>query len=130
MKPLLLLLFCFCLVASAQAAPQEVPKGSDLRAELFDLARPKIEKMAGRSVRFAGSLRQLNGWAFFQGAVVDENGANIRVGEGESPDTAILWKQKDGEWVLVKAVAGFTDVIYLDWPSVYGAPKALLFPEG
>jgi hypothetical protein len=30
---------------AALAAPQEIPKGSKLRAQLFDLARPTIDKL-------------------------------------------------------------------------------------
>ncbi len=62
---------------AALGAPQEIPKGSKLRAQLFDLARPTIEKQASQAVKFAGSLKQFDGWAFFSGRVVDTKGASI-----------------------------------------------------
>lgn len=106
-------------------AQDEVPPGSGLRKELFELARPKIERKAGQPVRFLGSLKQLNGWAFFTGTIVDADGAVIPVGPAESGDTAILWQKREGQWSVVEAVTGFTDVIYLEWADKHSAPPAL-----
>lgn len=126
MKPLLLLL-AVCLSATAQAAPKEVPKGSDLRAYLFDVARPGVEGEAGKRVKFAGSLKQLNGWAFFNGNIVDASGNKILVGDSESADTVVLWKQSGETWRVVAYIVGMTDVGYAGWAEKYGAPEAL-FP--
>jgi hypothetical protein len=65
---------------AALAAPQEIPKGSKLRAHLFDLARPTIEKQAGQSVKFAGSQRQLGDWAFLISQILNGKGAAILIG--------------------------------------------------
>ncbi len=126
---LTLFVLTLLFAVTANAAPREVPKGSDLRSELFALARPTVEEAAGRPVRFAGSLKQLDGWAFFNGSIVDSNGSRILLGEAESADTVILWKKSGGEWEIVQCAAGITDVCYGSWPKKYGAPTALLFPE-
>ena len=130
MRSLFLSTLLFCLTTGANAAPKEVPKGSELRAGLFDLARTNVEHEAGQAVKFAGSLKQLGDWAFFLGTVVDESGAGIPVGEGDSADTAILWKIVDSEWQMITHAVGITDVAYASWPDDYGVPEALIFPEG
>jgi hypothetical protein len=112
----------------ALAGPREVPKGSELRDHLFTLARATVEETAGCPVRFAGSLKELDGWAFFNGSIADKSGKAIRIGGAESSDTVILWKKSGGAWELVKSAAGITDVSYASWPDEYGAPNELLFP--
>jgi hypothetical protein len=126
----LLVLFSFCLATSAFAAPKEVPKGSDLRASLFDIARNTVENEAGQPVKFAGSMKRLGDWAFFNGQIVNAAGNQIRVGPDRSADTAILWKIVDSEWQMITCVVGMTDVSYASWPDTFGAPNALIFPEG
>ena len=106
-------------------AQEEVAPGSALRKELFELARPKIERLAKQAVRFQGSLKEMNGRAFFLGTIVDADGAVIPVGPAESGDTAILWEKNNDEWSVIEAATGFTDVIYLDWAEKYDAPAAL-----
>lgn len=107
------------------SAQEEVAKGSKLRKELFELARPDIEAVAGRAVLFNGSMKRLGNWAFFNGNIVTADGGPIRVGPGESGDTALLWSLKNGVWFLMEAEVGFTDVIYLDWSDKHGFPGAL-----
>ncbi len=113
-------------MAAAATAQDEVAKGSALRKELFELARPKIEKMSGQAVRFQGSMKQLDDWVFFIGSIVDADGATIQIGPAESGDTAILWTNRNGKWVVIEAQTGFTDVIYLEWPGKHGFPQALI----
>jgi len=108
------------------SAQEEVAKGSKLRKELFDLARPHIEGATGCTVLFNGSMKQLGGWAFFVGTIVNKNGGVIQIGPAESGDTAILWVKTDGEWSVLEAEVGFTDVIYLNWPETHGCPGALV----
>ena len=129
MKTLVLLLSLFC-AASALAAPKEIPKGSELRTALFDLARGNVEHEAGQAVKFAGSMKRLGDWAFFNGQIVNAAGKPILVGPDRSADTAILWKIVDSEWQMITHVVGMTDVAYASWPDDYGAPSALVFPEG
>ncbi len=125
MKYFLILAFCFA--ATALHAQTEVPVGSDLRASLFNLARSGVEEMAGRPVKFAGSLQQLNGFAFFKGRIVDKAGSTIAVGDDGSGETVILWKKAGGQWEVVTYDVGITDVSYARWPEQYGAPEELLF---
>jgi hypothetical protein len=102
---------CFCLASPLFAAgPVEVAKGSELRAELLDLARPTVVKDAGQPVKFYGSLRQQEGWAFFNGSIVDASGRRICVGDAESADTVILWKLSGGKGKVVQCAVGITDV--------------------
>jgi len=118
------------LTTSALAAAKEVPKGSDLRASLFDLARTTVEREVGCAVKFSGSMQRLGDWAFFNGQIVNAAGNPIRVGPAESADTAILWKIVDSEWQMITCAVGITDVAYASWPDDYGVPAALVFPEG
>lgn len=112
-------------IVPAALADGEVPAGSALRKELFALARPKIEREAGQAVRFQGTMQQRDTWVFFKGIIVDAQGAAIQVGPAESAETAILWEQRKGKWTVLEAVAGFTDVIWLDWTEKHRAPTAL-----
>ncbi len=131
MKALALLLaLTLGLSASALAAPKEIPKGSELRASLFDLSRTTVEREAGQPVKFSGSIQRLGDWAFFNGQIVNAAGKPIRLGQAESADTAILWKIVDSEWQLITCAVGISDVAYASWPDTFGAPAALLFPEG
>jgi hypothetical protein len=114
----------FACLNVACASPQEIPKGSKLRAELFDLARPTIEKQAGQPVKFAGSLRQFEGWAFFAGRVVDEKGGTIEF-DGVS-DTLVIWKETHGSWQLLEASAGVSDMSFHEKWLQEGAPRQLL----
>lgn len=128
MKTLVLLLAAV-LASTALAGPKEVPRGSELRDQLFDLARPEVEDVAGQPVKFAGSMKQLSGWAFFQGRIVDAGGAAILVGESQSADTALLWRDSRNGWEVVRYAVGITDVAWASWPDEVGAPTELLFPE-
>ena len=123
-------IFMLCFAATAFAAPKEIAKGSDLRAALFDIARSQVENEAGQPVKFAGSLKRLGDWAFFNGTIVNASGNQIRIGVGRSADTAILWKIVDSEWQMITCAVGITDVAYASWPDTFGAPTELIFPEG
>ena len=117
-----------CILISSlsiiHASSQEIPKGSKLRAQLFDLARPTIEKQAGKAVKFAGSQRRLGEWAFFIGQIVNAKGGPIYV--YDSPETLLLWKQVNGTWTFLTGEAGANEPFHLwEWPAKYGAPKEL-----
>ncbi len=117
-----------CILISSlsiiHASSQEIPKGSKLRAQLFDLARPTIEKQAGQAVKFAGSQRRLGEWAFFIGQIVNAKGGPIYV--YDSPETLLLWEQVNGTWSFLTGEAGANEPFHLwEWPAKYGAPKVL-----
>jgi hypothetical protein len=126
----LLVLSSLCIATLAFAAPKEVPKGSELRATLFELARSTVEREAGQTVKFTGSMKRLGDWAFFNGQIVNAAGNQIQVGPNRSADTAILWKIVDSEWQMITSIVGMTDVAYASWPDTFGAPTDLVFPEG
>ena len=83
----LLVLSSLCIATLAFAAPKEVPKGSELRATLFELARSTVEREAGQTVKFTGSMKRLGDWAFFNGQIVNAAGNKIQVGPNRSADT-------------------------------------------
>lgn len=128
--PARIFLLAAVLLATALAAfagePREIPKGSALRAELFDLARPSVEKQAGQTVKFHGSLKELGDWAFFSGEIVDGRGRPILLHEVGSAETCILWKKSKGGWKVLRAFAGITDVAWQPWPEEFGTPPELL----
>ena len=114
---------------SSSAVPrrvQEVPRGSALRSQLFDLARPEAEKTAGQPVKFAGSMRRLGDWVYFSGELVDARGRPVAV-RNLAPDTLALWKRENGRWKVLDVGAGVTDAYHYDvWPEKFGAPIELL----
>lgn len=118
------------LISSSRAlagdAPAEIPKNSALRAQLFDLARPKVEKQVGQPAKFHGSLKKLGDWAFFQGEIVDAKGNPIVLPVAESAEACVLWKKNKDGWKLVQAYTGITDVAWQPWPEEYGVPAKLL----
>lgn len=129
MKTLRLCVFCALLSVSVRAGEvSEIPKGSELRAQLFDLARPSVEKLAGRPVKFQGSLKREGDWAFFYGSVVDAAGKPVLVGESESSEACALWRQSSGKWRLLQVFAGISDVAWEPWTREFGAPHELLGP--
>jgi hypothetical protein len=124
MRTVIALLFLMLNLSLVYASPKEIPKGSKLRAALFDLARPDIQKQVGQPVKFAGSLRQFEGWAVFAGRVVDEKGATIEF-DGVS-DTLVIWKETHGSWQLLEASAGVSDMGFHEKWVQEGAPRQLL----
>jgi hypothetical protein len=91
--------------AAATQRIEEVPRGSALRAQLFDLARPEAEEIAGQPVKFAGRMVRLGDWVYFSGNVVDSKGRKIMVRDLAS-DTVVLWKREAGRWKLLNAGVG------------------------
>jgi hypothetical protein len=115
--------------AAATQRIEEVPRGSALRAQLFDLARPEAEEIAGQPVKFAGRMVRLGDWVYFSGNVVDSKGRKIMVRDLAS-DTVVLWKREAGRWKLLNAGVGASDAYHLDyWPEKFGAPLRLLRGE-
>lgn len=107
-------------------ACREIPADSPLRKQLFELARPSLQKLAGRPIKFRGSLMESGSWAFFLGEAVDPSERPISHPESGSSDTCVLWKKEKAGWLLVDCGYGFTDVFYGDWAQRYGAPANLL----
>lgn len=130
-KGILVGLFCASLLPiprGSEAAPtcREIAPGSTLRKELFDLARPSVQRLVLHPFKFRGSLKESGSWAFFLGEVVDSNERPIPHPESGSSDTCVLWKREKAGWLLVDCGYGFTDVFFGDWPERHGAPAILL----
>jgi hypothetical protein len=119
------LLYPAMIFASSEKV-EEVPRGSTLRAQLFDIARPAAEKIAGQPLKFAGRMVRLGDWVYFSGVVVDDKGRPILV-RNLASDTLLLWRRMDGRWELLDAGVGATDAYHYDeWPEKFGAPMQLL----
>lgn len=119
-------LCCFITAtAFGQQGPAEVPKGSELRARLFDIARPQAEKIAGQKIKFLGSLKRLGDWAYFGGFLVDINGRQITVDELSSY-CLVLWHREEGAWRVLDFGAGANEPYHLEeWPRRFRTPRAL-----
>jgi hypothetical protein len=89
------------------------------------IARPTIEGQAGQPVKFAGSLKQLQDWAFFSGSIVDSNGANIEI--DRISDTFAIWRQTNGRWMFLEGAAGISDTAFHEQWINKGAPEKLLY---
>ncbi|MEM9281220.1 MAG: hypothetical protein AAGA96_05290 [Verrucomicrobiota bacterium] len=114
------------LYEPAFKSPEEVPRGSELRKTLFNLARPKLEKLAGQSIRFNGSLKAYRNWALFLGESVDANGNSIAYPDLQNSDTVVLFLRTADRWVVVDYSGGHGDVFYEIWIEQYGMPRPLL----
>lgn len=106
--------------------PVEIQRTDPLRKKLFSLARPGIEKKAGKTVLFNGSLKGYRNWALFQGSIEDKSGKPIYFDEFESNAAVALFIRTVNGWVLVDSEGGHTDVFYEIWIEVYGMPSELL----
>ncbi len=75
---------------------QEVPKGSKLRAQLFDLARPVIEQMAGCQIRFVGYMVRVGEVVNFKGKVINSKDQTIRFKGVEL--IGVSWELSNNRW--------------------------------
>ncbi len=106
-------------------APAEVPVGSKLRAELFELLRTRTSPQA----RFSGSLKAFRNWAFFSGRTVDPAGNSLKHPPLGNDDAAGLWLRTQEGWIVVAHSFGHSDAFFVVWPEQYGVPRALLGME-
>ena len=112
------------------ASPTEVPRDTPLRKQLFDLLRPKIEKLSSeRGIKFQGDLKAFKNWALFVGSTLDSKDRAIKFPPNNNTETAAVFlRTKDG-WTVVDFAVGFSDVGYWAWADQYGTPKKLLGVE-
>ena len=106
--------------------PTELDADSELRKSLFNLLRPRAEKIAKQAVKFQGNLRVYRNWAFFSGSSIDANGKPVEYPELGNSDTVALWLRTIDGWKLVDFAAGHSDAFFLVWPEQYGMPADLL----
>lgn len=105
--------------------PSELPVGSELRKELFNMLRKETDP----ATKFKGSLKAFRNWAVFLGETVDANGQSITHPPHDNTDTACLWIRTEKGWVIVESSFGHSDAFYIIWPEIYGTPEALIGME-
>ena len=114
------------LYEPAYEVPTELAADSELRKSLFNLIRPRAEKIAKQPIRFQGHLRVYRNWAFFSGSSIDGNGKPVEYPELGNSDTVALWLRTLDGWKLVDFAAGHSDAFFIIWPEQYGTPAELL----
>ncbi|MFC5050612.1 hypothetical protein ACFPK9_08305 [Rubritalea spongiae] len=105
--------------------PTELPVGSKLRKELFNMLRKETDP----ATKFKGSLKAFRNWAVFIGETVNAKGQMITHPPFDNPDTACLWIRTTKGWVIVESSFGHSDAFYIIWPEIYGTPKGLIGME-
>jgi hypothetical protein len=106
--------------------PTELEMDSELRKSLFNLIRPRAEKIAKQEEKFRGSLRAYRNWAFFSGSSIDADGKPVEYPDLGNSDTVALWLRTLDGWKLVDFAAGHSDAFFIIWPEQYGMPAELL----
>jgi len=106
--------------------PTEITNGSQLRALLFDKLRMPIVKRAKSEVKFAGTVRVYQNWAFFLGSSFDSNGKRITYPPMQESDIVALWLHTVNGWVVVDYEVGITDTFYSIWHKRYGVSREVM----
>ena len=112
------------------------PIDAPTRAAILDAARSPVVVALGKPVLFrVGKLQASGDWAFLIADMEDKSGkpldyAGTRRAEDAangavSRGYAALLKRNGTKWEVVAHAIGPTDVAWLDWPTHYGAPKAI-----
>lgn len=124
------------LAAGLAATTAQIPAAE--RSALLDVARQPVLKRLGKPVAFVvRRLERQGDWAFLIAAMQDGSGRPISYAgtplasaEAEgmvSKDYAALLRLSGGQWRVIDAAIGPTDVAWADWAERHRAPKAL-FP--
>lgn len=112
-------------------------KGTRLRAELMNAARPSFEREIGGPIVFSTKRLAVYGdWAFGDVHPLRANGAEIdwsrtkfaeaqKGGMFEADTSFFLLKRVDGKWTLAEMVIGPTDVTWDSWRQQYNLPSTL-----
>lgn len=103
---------------------------------IIGVARAEAQRRMGRELLLkVTSLRRKDGWAFLFSHMIDENGDPldvtgtaladaVRAGVASRVFCALL-KQEAGQWRIVQACLGVTDVTWTGWSKKYGAPPEI-----
>lgn len=128
------------LAAASPAGAQGVmqpPRGSQVRKDVLDAARPIFESETGGPIEFV--VRHLNvagDWAFGDVGLQRPGGRPIdwrrtKFGEAEADgafDPAgsfFLARRTNQGWRVLDYAVGPTDIAWDGWDKTYGAPRAL-----
>lgn len=119
----------------------ELPeKGSALRGELMNAARPSFEYATGGPVIFVVNRIAVSGdWAFGNVKPVRPNGVDIdwrrtrfaqdlQSGSFQTEISFFLLKRVDGKWTVAEYVVGPSDVTWDGWRQQYNLPASLFGP--
>jgi hypothetical protein len=126
------------LAGTAVAQRIEQPgRGSPLRAELLEAARPAFVAETGGAIEFvAKRLAVLDDWAFGDISLRRPGGKPIDWSKTKfaedlrydmfNPDYAFfLLKKTNGAWSVAEISVGPTDVVWDGWRQQYNIPDAL-----
>lgn len=113
------------------------PQSESEQDQLLALLRPRVEKELGIQVNFEVRTLNISGnWAFGDlvprqkdGAAIDYTKTKLDPDLLEAFDDWVcaLWqKENTGEWKLITAILGATDVPYGCWWKEFGVPKEVL----
>lgn len=134
---LAIVLWACCAPAQAQDITQP-PRGSPLRAELMDAARPTFEREIGGPIEFVVQRLNVWGeWAYGQvapqrpgGRAIDwrrtKYAADFESGAFQTSISLFLLRRSEtGRWMMVEYAIGPTDVAWDDWRQQLNLPRAL-----
>jgi hypothetical protein len=125
--------------ATEWAAPRIVkpPRGSALRAQLLDAARPVFRRETGGPVEFVVvRLNVMGDWAFGEVRLQRPSGQPIdwsatryaddfEAGMFDPAASDFLLRRTSDGWKVVEFATGPTDVVWDGWRHDYGLPLAL-----
>jgi len=131
-----------CLLANCAYAQGiiEPKRGTDLRKDLLDIVRIKVEQDVQSKVLFkVETLRTDGNWTFLSAVPVTSSLAEIdytktkfaqqyEQGMFDAVVTALL-KKNDVRWEIIEYSIGATGADFVDWPLKYGVPKEVLMVE-
>lgn len=112
------------------------PVDAATRRAILDQARVPVAEALGKPVLFRVSHLGVSGeWAFLRaemegpgGTPIDYAGTSLAEAANHgamSRTCAALLRRSGDRWTVVAHAIGPTDVAWEDWPTRYGAPKAV-----
>lgn len=119
------------------AGAAEPPPGSPLRKAVLDAMRSRTERDLGPPIQYL--IKGMNvegGIAFVYATPQRMNGQKIdwrrfpfyptMQAGGMTDEVAALLRFEGGAWRLEEYEFGFTDVVWIDWPTRYDFPEQLI----
>jgi hypothetical protein len=115
----------------------EPPRGSRMRAQLLDVARPIFEREIQGRVQFVvRRLAVMEDWAFGHvapqrpgGRPIDWRNTKFRAalaaGQFFPEHSLFLLKQINGTWAIVEYAIGPSDPVWEEWLSRHNLPRQL-----
>lgn len=113
----------------------EPRRGSALRKTLLDTLRPHIETEMRVPVEFVvRTMKVSDGFAFLvvdpqqPGGIPIDPAKTVYRDELDFMDGLTVYallKKSGDRWIMLEQFTGPTDAVFVEWPSMFGAPKAL-----